>query len=343
MTDSPSSDSSAGQPTVWALVDDRPGNNTQVLGVAEALNWQTQEKPVRYTGFARLPNILRRATLAGVSEISRSSFSPPWPDLVIAAGRRSAPVARWIKNQSGGKTRLVQLMFPGRSGAKDFDLIMVPKHDGNKDVQNWSNVLPIVGAPTRINSALLETEAARWRDRFDALPRPYVAFIVGGAIKNRKVSPQRADILGKQVAAVAKASGGSVLLTTSRRTGYDVEQVLLAAIPEPRSDFLWGDEGENPYFGYLALADAIVVTGDSITMCAEACATESPVYIAESMGPVSPKHARFHQELYDHGYARPLSDTEGGVLTDWSHAPLTPATEVAESVKRLLASQPIKG
>jgi hypothetical protein len=36
---------------------------------------------------------------------------------------------------------------------------------------------------------------------------------------------------------------------------------------------------ENPYFGFLGLADSIIVTGDSMSMVAEACATRKPVYI----------------------------------------------------------------
>lgn len=133
-------DSSQTSATLWALTDDRPGNNVQVLGVAKALGWTTEEKAIRYTGFARLPNIVRGATLAGVADSSREQFSAPWPDVVIAAGRRSAPVARWIKRQSGGKTKLVQIMFPGRAGAKEFDVIAVPDHDAHKGVKLWSNV-----------------------------------------------------------------------------------------------------------------------------------------------------------------------------------------------------------
>lgn len=36
---------------------------------------------------------------------------------------------------------------------------------------------------------------------------------------------------------------------------------------------------ENPFFAFLGLADAIIVTGDSISMLAEARATRKPLYI----------------------------------------------------------------
>jgi mitochondrial fission protein ELM1 len=39
------------------------------------------------------------------------------------------------------------------------------------------------------------------------------------------------------------------------------------------------DDAENPYLGFLALADAIVITGDSESMLAEATALGRPVYV----------------------------------------------------------------
>ncbi|MGB1877529.1 MAG: ELM1/GtrOC1 family putative glycosyltransferase, partial [Rhodospirillaceae bacterium] len=101
-------DSSQTSATVWALTDDRPGNNAQVLGVAQATDWPIEERAIRYTAWGRLPNLLRGASLVGLTDDSCTGLVAPWPDVVIAAGRRSAPVARWIKRQSGGKTKLVQ-------------------------------------------------------------------------------------------------------------------------------------------------------------------------------------------------------------------------------------------
>jgi hypothetical protein len=43
--------------------------------------------------------------------------------------------------------------------------------------------------------------------------------------------------------------------------------------------YLWGESGENPYLGYLALANEIVVTSDSISMVHEASLTGKPVHL----------------------------------------------------------------
>ncbi|MBC7905941.1 MAG: mitochondrial fission ELM1 family protein, partial [Rhodospirillaceae bacterium] len=112
---------------VWVLADDRAGNVGQCLGVAEALGWPFVVKQIRYGGLGRLPNVLRGASLLGIDGDSAAGLVAPWPRLVIAAGRRTAPVARWIKRQSGAK--LVQIMDPGPGGRAEFDLIAIPAHD----------------------------------------------------------------------------------------------------------------------------------------------------------------------------------------------------------------------
>lgn len=314
---------------VWVLADDRPGNVGQCLGVAEALGLPFAVKPVRYDRWGRLPNPLRGASLLGVTLETRLALAAPWPRVVIAAGRRTAPVARWIKRRSGAL--LVQIMDPGPGGRDDFDVIAVPRHDGR--APKGANILPVLGAPHRVSAERLAAEAEAWRPRFAALPRPWVGLIVGGATRKRPFPPEMAAELGRRAAALA--AGGSVLVTTSRRTGAQSEDALLAAIPAPRFVHRWGAEGDNPYFGFLALADALVVTGDSVSMCCEACAAPAPVYVYAPPGWVAPKHARLHADLFAAGYARPLA--EGTALEPWSHPPLNAAGAVAAAIQARLA------
>lgn len=316
----------SGQDDIWVLADDRAGNVGQCLGVAEALARPFTVKSIRYDRLGRLPNPLRGASLLGVNAESRAVLTAPWPKLVIAAGRRTAPVARWIKRRCGAL--LVQIMDPGPGGRRDFDLIAVPGHDGKR--LGGANVLPILGAPHRVTAAKLAEAAAQWRDRFAALPRPWIGLIVGGSTKNRTFTPAMARDLGERAAALAASAGGSVLVTTSRRTGAEAEAALLAALPEPRFVHSWQAGGDNPYFGFLGLADALVVTGDSVSMACEACATAAPVYLFAPADLVAPKHARLHAQLYGRGLARPLE--AGGRLQEWHHPPLNAAQDIAAAI-----------
>lgn len=94
----------AGAARVLVLADNRAGHANQALGVAEALDAPFAALRLRYNRLARLPNALLGATARHAAADSRPA--PPWPDLVIAAGRRTAPVARAVKARSGGRTRL---------------------------------------------------------------------------------------------------------------------------------------------------------------------------------------------------------------------------------------------
>jgi len=317
------------QGDIWVLADDRAGNVGQCLGVAEALGRPFTIKSIAYDGWARLPNVLRGVSLLGVAAASRAGLTAPWPRLVIAAGRRTAPVARWIKRQSAAK--LVQIMDPGPGGRGDFDLIAVPRHDDSGLA--GARVLPITGAPHRVTAAKLAEAAELWRDRFASLPRPWVAVIVGGDTRKRPFTPAMATDLGRRAGALA--AGGSLLVTTSRRTSPQAEAALLGTVVEPRFIHSWAAGGDNPYFGFLALADILVVTGDSVSMACEACASPAPVYLYAPAGWVVDKHARLHRQLYDQGYARPLPEA-GQEVAPWRHPPLNAAADIAAMVERML-------
>lgn len=319
------------EPEIWVLADDRAGNVGQCLGVAEALGQPFTLKDIRYTALGRLPNLLRGVSLLGVTAESRAALAAPWPRMVIAAGRRTAPVARWIKRRCGAK--LVQVMDPGPGGRDEFDLIAVPAHDGGGLA--GGNILPVIGAPHRVTAAKLAEAADVWRNRFAFLPRPWIAVIVGGATRQRPFTTATALALGWQLAALAAQSGGSLLVTTSRRTGADQEETLLAALPDPKFVHRWGASGDNPYFGFLALADAVVVTGDSVSMVCEACAAPAPVYVFAPEGFAGAKHARLHAQLYARGFAAPLDDRRS--LDRWPHPSLNAATDIATAIRERLA------
>ncbi len=316
--------------TIWVLADDRAGNNSQSLGVAEALGFETEIKQIRYTKWVKLPNCLRGALTIGIDQASAERLKPPFPDFAIAAGRRAAPVLRWLKKQSGGKTKIIQIMFAGNVGIKDFDLIVLPEHDGCKLIR--PNILRVVGAPHRITPERLKSEREKWADAFKDLPVPKIALIVGGATKDKPFTPAMARDLAEKAVAFSKAVGGrSFLVTTSRRTGAEQEKILRETLPDPKYFYGWGDtQNENPYFGFLACADYILVTGDSVSMCSEACAANAPVFIYAPQGSVGKKHALLHCQLYDGGYAQPL-DGDANIK---EHKPLNAAQAVADEIKR---------
>ncbi len=319
----------AGAPLIWLLSDDRTGNTNQCVGVGDALSWRYQIHDIEYRRAGSLPNQLLGASFLGITAASRAGLKPPWPDLVIAAGRRTAPVARKIKRLRAGNAFIVQIMNPGSTGIDEFDLIAGLRHDNMRD---RPNVIHIIGAPHKVTPERLAQAADKWRHRFDHLPRPWFALIVGGSTTRDKFSAEVAVELGRMASRLAATAAGSLLVSTSRRTGAAAGP-LLTGIDVPKYLFKWDDGGENPYFGYLALADAVIVTGDSVSMCSEACAAPPPVYIFAPPDFTQRKYGRLHRELYKRGYAKPFN----GVFETGSHPLLlNAADEVAAEIKKRL-------
>lgn len=316
-------------PVVWVLADDRAGNRSQCLGVADALGFPRAIKEIRYGRLGGWPNALLGASFARLTARSRRELAPPWPDIVIGAGRRVAPVSRRIKNLSGGRTFLVHIMDPGGPGRAAFDLIAVPRHDRPDSAPN---VLAVTGAPHRIRPEALAAAADVWRPRFAHLPRPWFALLVGGGAKGRALGAALLAELGRRADALARGARGSLLVTTSRRTDPAALESFLGALTVPSHVHRWDRGGENPYLGYLALADAVIVTGESMSMCSEACATGAPVYIYARDEFIAPKYARLHAELYESGLARPLP--EATPFVPWSHPTLNAADAIAAEIRK---------
>ncbi len=266
----------AAAPRVWLLLDDRPGHATQVVGLAEALGWPYEAKALRFTPLNRVSNRLLGASRLSLDPRQSTALAPPWPELVIAMGRRAAPIARWVKRQSGGHAKLVQLGRKAANVAADFDLAVtcahfqLPPHPKRLDL-----LLP----PTQVTPARLQQAAERWADLFGAAARPRVALLVGGTTAHHRLTPETAERMAAEVQAFAADLGGSLTCVTSRRSGAAVEAALRRGAPTASLHCWRREQRENPYLGYLALADILVVTGESESMLAEAADAARPLYI----------------------------------------------------------------
>jgi len=275
---------------IWVLQDPRAGTAAQALGIAERLGLPFRAVELRWSAAARIP--FPFPTLLGLAD--RAAFQPPWPSLVISAGRRAAPVARWLRARGA---RTVHAMRPG-FGAADFDLLVVGAHDHPRPA---SNLLEIRGATHRITPEKLALAAAAF-PHLAALPRPRVGLLLGGPVRAEGMDPAVAARIGAQAAGLGKA----VLATTSRRSGGAAAAALAEALQEmPHHLYPFGGDGANPLHGILSLSDTLVVTGDSISMLSEALMTPASLYIADPGG-LGPRHQAVAESLVAAGLAARL-------------------------------------
>ena len=267
-------------PSVWVLTADKPGHTTQALGLANALGWPYEEKRLAFTTAATIHKRLfgvRGASCIGLDRARSDRLAAPWPDIVISAGWRPARVARWIRDRSRGKTRLVLL---GRKGAHLTDRSDIAVSCGHFRQPPHPRRIETLAPLSLVTPQRLEAAATEWREMLESAPHPRIAVLVGGATARYRFDPDTARQLGQAVRAWAGEVGASLFVTTSRRTGAQSCQALQDGLGPVRHLHVWqAGQSANPYLAYLSLADVLVVTGESESMLAEAAATDKPLYI----------------------------------------------------------------
>ncbi|HVC55909.1 MAG TPA: mitochondrial fission ELM1 family protein [Stellaceae bacterium] len=317
----PETRSTAAAPSVWVLHDGKPGMASQALGLAEASGFGFVEKRLTIAApWAWLPPLLWVAPLRAAGP----TLMPPWPDLVIGCGRNTVRPALAIRRASGGRTLAVQVQDP-RLGRGQFDLMVVPEHDRLRGPR----VILTRGALHRVTAARLAAERQRF-PALEALPRPILGVLIGGANRAYRLDLRRLAEIAEAIAAAVRRSGGSAVVTPSRRTGAKGLAVLrerLAGLPGA----IWDGTGDNPYYAFLAVADALLVTADSVSMVSEAAASGKPVHILGLTGGDA-KFARFHDTLRQAGITRPFA----GQIEHWSYAPLDDNARAGRALRELV-------
>lgn len=311
--------------TCWLLSEGHAGMENQCRGLAEALELDSLLKRVQVKfpwRYLPVQSWWRPLTVA-----TEGDFARPWPDILISCGRRSVPVAMAVGRESAGKTFTIHIQNP-YVAPSHFDLVVVPQHD---DLRG-DNVLVTWGALHRVTARRLREAACGLAPRLAHLPRPLVVVLVGGSNRHQMLSSALIADLSDKLAALCRKYGAGLAITPSRRTGTNNEQMLRQRLQDWPA-VIWNGQGANPYFGYLGLADAIVVTSDSVSMVSEACATGKPVYVY-TLGDEGSRLQRFHQNLYQAGITRPFK----GDLERWSYFPLNDTLQVATAIRQRLVT-----
>lgn len=309
--------------TSWILSEGFAGLQAQALGLAEAAGLRPEVRvlapraPWKWVAASLWPK-----PLAAVPDVARATP----PDLLIGCGGMAAAVGFALRK---GGSAVVQVQHP-RMNPSRFDLIVVNQHDE----LTGPNVVVTRTALHRVTPARLAEAAENWAPRFSELKRPLVAVLVGGSNGRFRLDGAVGAGLATQLAAMMQRDGVGVAVTPSRRTDPAATQALRDALV-PLGGYVWDGEGDNPYFGMLALADAIVVTVDSVSMVSEAVATAAPVLLAPLPGR-SRRNSIFTEGLLREGRVREFT----GRLEIWPVTPLNDTQEAAAEMCRRLHLKP---
>ncbi|TNE34760.1 MAG: hypothetical protein EP348_10325 [Alphaproteobacteria bacterium] len=319
------SPASENQKSCWVVTDGSAGMEIQCIGLAEALGLDYSVKRIKTRRpWKWLPPQLWIDPLGNLNpegDLLRS----PWPDVLITCGRQAIPMSLAIKKASAEKTFTIHIQTPNCDAGR-FDLVIVPEHDKLRG----PNVLFCLGSLSRITPERLAAEGEKFKNHAKTLPRPLVTVLIGGTNRCYQFTQEVMRDLAGKLTALHEETGAGFLITTSRRTGAENEAILKEALQNVPHR-LWTGEGDNPYFGFLSLADSLIVTGDSVNMVCEACSMGKPVHVFELPGG-NTKFNYFHQTMRERGYTRPFT----GQLESWSYQPLLETRKIAAEVAEIL-------
>lgn len=309
-------------PTIWTLTDGKAGDELQCIGVAERLGVEPQIRRVA----PRKPWswLMPRGPIDPRDDPGRqgSPIRPPFPDIVLASGRRAVPYVRAVAKASNGRTFTVILKDP-RTGAGAADFIWVAEHDRLRG----DNVLVTTTSPHRLAPERLTAARAAPPAAIAALPSPRAAVLVGGDSRHHRF---RAEDITRFAGLLDTLAGSGIALmgSRSRRTPPALDRAV-AEVFARHGGWWWDGSGDNPYVALLANADAVVATADSTNMIGEATATGAPILVFEPHGGHG-KLAKFLEALKRQGMVHHFE----GRLEGERYAPVDATLTIADAVRQ---------
>lgn len=258
---------------IWVLLGSRQGDNKQLLAVADGLDRPYRALQLQFGPLAALPPAMLMLARRPISWRCETPVEPPWPRLVLAAGRKSAPAALWIKRQSAGKTLLVHVNRPWAPLGR-FDLIVTtPQYSLASRANVRCNLLPFQLPLAAAGGARVPEHLV---DLSQMMRRPWTLVLVGGPSRPFLFDDADAAALARVVNDECKRHGGSVWVLGSPRTPQRVLDALRQRIEVTSHIVPWA-RGEPPYAGLWGQADRFIVTSDSASMIADALSSGRPV------------------------------------------------------------------
>ena len=245
-------------PLVWALTGGDAAVDRQARRIGQALGGRFEEKALAFGPLAGLRARIFGATASGLDPAGSARLEPPWPDVVIVGGKGGAPVASWIRRQSGGRTRLVQLGRPGGPFSL-FDLIVATPDDRLPIRDNVLQVAAPLNEPAQAGSAI---------------ESPVTALLLTTRLGPYRLDERAAAELGRAATAEVARHGGSLIVAADPAVPEPLLQALRGALGCPVEML---DRSQDPRPAALGRADRFILTAGDGEMLAETTLSGRPV------------------------------------------------------------------
>jgi mitochondrial fission protein ELM1 len=334
-------------PRIWVLPGNRSGDDAQVYALAEELGLPFETRPMVYNWRFRLGGrYMGASAISIVKEVREKTLVPPWPDLILIAGKHPVPVARWVQKQSGGRTRLVFIGHP-RVPPETFDLVYTTR-----------SYLTPEGASIRLLPVALSryreppTPTAEEQAWLDSLPRPHLLLMLGGDTRHWKMLPGSIAQSAAKLARRAQRSGGSLIVVGSPRTRDQVLDAIEQRLEGSSCEWRVVRHDFPAFRVLLDDADELFPTFDSVSMISESVITGKPTGIVPTQMSLMGRIAlgrqigennrrrdlrRFSNHLIANRLAGTMDDPRAGKV---ENPAIAAAAEARVILDRLLAKSP---
>ncbi|MFA5200520.1 MAG: ELM1/GtrOC1 family putative glycosyltransferase, partial [Candidatus Omnitrophota bacterium] len=276
------------------------------------------------------------------------------PDIVISAGSLVSAVNYLLSSQNGAKS--ICLMKPGAGSLAKFDLAIIPQHDRrslaffcqSRRPASKKNEVVTEGALNLIGPDYLKEKSKRLEQSGllkGKLLKPCIGLLIGGSAKGFSIKPEIIEALCREIKKSALGLNASILISTSRRTPFEIEaRIKTEFAGYPNCNLLViANENNNPDVagGIFGLSDIIISSPDSISMISEAVSAKKYVVVFKNDF-LSPKHKLF-LKLYQEKkyiYLKEISELSKSISDIWQNKPKVNFTDdnskVAEALSKIL-------
>ncbi|MDP3042617.1 MAG: ELM1/GtrOC1 family putative glycosyltransferase [Candidatus Omnitrophota bacterium] len=262
-----------------------------------------------------------RYALTSQSWQSLISFKP---DIIISAGGAISAVNYLLAKENQAKS--VVLMRPANLSLKKFNLAVIPRHD---QPAPQSNLVITEGALNLIDADYLSQKAKGLEQSGllnSPLLHPCIGVLIGGNSKGFSLGSEQISALAKEIKKSAEGLNADILISTSRRSTGEVEEVIKNEFSNyARCKLLViARQNNNPDVvgGMLGLSNMIVTSPESISMISEAVCAKKYVIVFNS-GKLSAKHQRFLKNYQNkkYIYLKQTEDLAGFIKEIWQDHP----------------------
>lgn len=205
-------------------------------------------------------------------------------DFIISTGSSVAGVNYLLSHDHQAKS--IAILRPGLFGFRRFDRVILPQHDVTTRFAKNKNLIVTHAAPNLITPAYLEAQTRSLLMRFSHLKskvKTKIGVFIGGNAKNVILDERVMTIMLHQLKEAAEQINADIMITTSRRTPPDVEQMIKRQFKkDPRCILLVLASEDNvpeAVGGMMGFADMLIVSGDSVSMISEAANSGKPTVV----------------------------------------------------------------